>query len=116
MKTAEDVKAWMAGEHRAECMDNYRTSKDIPDFLRSPRTELLWMSGCWLNTVLGEMGATDKEIFDIGFCQGQQSVFRDPIKVAVEYANEYETNKKVKDQPGLNFADELNNRHIKVIP
>ncbi len=115
MRTIEEAKAWMYGENREACLANYRVSKEIPDFLRSPRTELLWMAGCWLNTVLKQMGATDKQVFDIGFAHGQRSVFSDPVAVAVAYANEFESTKEVQDKPGLELADRLNEEHIRIV-
>jgi hypothetical protein len=111
MRTADEARKWM-DEHREACMENYRKNRDIPDFLRSPRMELVWMSGCWLNTVLKEMGASEKEVHDIGFAQGQRSLFQDPLEVAIEYANEFEANRAVKDKPGIEFADELNDRYL----
>lgn len=116
MKTVEEAKKWMdAEENRQPCMENYLKSKDIPDFLRSPRTELLWMAGCWLNTVLYQMGASDQQVHDIGFAAGQRSVFQCPVAVAVAYANEFEETSTVKDKPGIEFADELNREHIRII-
>jgi len=82
MKTVKDINKWLV-EYRDDCMESYRTSKDVPDFLRSPKLEVVWCTGCWLNVVLGEMGATKQQIHEIGFAHGQRCLFQDPFRVAV---------------------------------
>lgn len=114
MKTVEDAKAW-SKEHEAECLKTYADCKDIPGFLRSStRMEQIWLSGCWLNDSLITAGASDEQRQKIGFCHGQRCFFQDPWEVAVAYFNEFESNKAVKDQPGIELANELNQKHLGV--
>ena len=43
---------------------------------------------------------------------GQRSFFEDPYKVALRYAKQFESNGKIKDKPGIEFADKLNEEFI----
>jgi hypothetical protein len=113
VRTVEEAKAW-GKKHEAECLKTYAKSKDIPDFLRSPRLEVVWITGCWLNEVLAEAGATKEQSDRIGFCHGQRCMFQDPWETAVAYAHEFEKHKTVKDQPGIELANSLNERYMGV--
>ena len=112
MRTIEEAKTW-GKEHEVECLKTYAKCKEIPDFLRSTRLEAIWISGCWLTDVLTKAGATKEQTDRIGFCHGQRCVFMDPWATAVAYANEFETSKTVKDQPGRELATQLHKEYIK---
>lgn len=68
----------------------------------------LWYSGCWLAQVIENMGADEQRIKEIQFAHGQRSFGRDPVEVALAYANEYAQTNAVRDQPGPELADEIN--------
>ena len=106
MKTIEEAKQW-AEDNREECSDAYENSKGIPDFLRSPQFEKIWISGYWLSAVLKEAGATKQQIDDIGFAHGQRCFYQDSWEVSVAYINEFETHKSVVDKPGYKLAMQL---------
>jgi hypothetical protein len=106
MRTIEDAKAW-GKAHEAECLATYAECKEIPDFLRSPRLEAIWISGCWLKDAIASAGATDAQQGEIGFCHGQRCMYADPWESAVAYANEFERQKTVADRPGRELAERL---------
>ena len=69
--------------------------------------EDIWCADCWMNEKLQEAGATDLEIRKIGCCHGQRSFFGDPYEWAVRYVNEFIESKAIKDQPGVELADQI---------
>ena len=60
--TVEEAKAYVA-ENLDAIMLSYKNYKGIPDWARSPRMEVIWQSGCWLNMMLKcELKAPEQEI------------------------------------------------------
>lgn len=111
--TETDAQEWIEKEAAgialglAEC-------KATPEYLKeSPHFRECWGAGCWLNFKLREQGATEEEVRQIGFAHGQRSFFGGAVKWAAAYLNEFIRNGKIADKPGIEFADELNAKHIK---
>lgn len=95
-------------EHLEPIMRNFE-AHPMPSWMRGcAKVEQVWQSGCWLNHVLREEGASEEEVLQIGFAHGQRSTFGDPWQWAVDYANEYARTKAVQDKPGLELADKIN--------
>lgn len=116
MKTEEDVKKWLETE-RESCRRGLQDCDEVPEFMKKPGShfEEVWFAGCWLNEHLRLAGASEKEVSEIGFAHGQRSVFGNAVKWAVAYLNEFEKNREVKDKPGEELADEINNAHIQKV-
>lgn len=107
--TIEDAKAHVE-KYRAEIMENLAKCKEAPEFFKtSPHFIERWQAGCFLNYHLQENGATDEEVHTIGFTHGQRSAFGDPWKWAVIYLNQYVATNSIKDRPGDELADQINN-------
>lgn len=115
MHTEEEAKQWVA-DIRPELIDGLQKCEEAPAFLKAPgnRFEEVWCAGCWMNEKLREAGATEKEVYEIGFSHGQRSLFGNPYKWAVSYINEFEVSKQVKDKPGERLADEICETHMQV--
>ena len=106
MYTIEDVKTYVA-EFLDDIMAAYAECMEVPDFLRGPRLEEVWKTGCWLRAELLELGASEEDCEDIGFCHGQRSLCGDPWESAVMYVNQYARDNAITDKPGLVLAKEL---------
>lgn len=91
-----------------EIMDSYRKCKEIPEFMRNAHLEELWKSGCWLKETLVRFGATEQQSTDICFAHGQRSVFGDPWKYAVAYANKWMEKMTIPEKPGPELANRIN--------
>ncbi|QDU34300.1 hypothetical protein KS4_23670 [Poriferisphaera corsica] len=105
-RTIEEAKQWTE-LHKNELLAAMKENKDCKHLSGLPVMVNLWNAGCWLNHRLAEAGATSDEISSIGFAHGQRSFANDPYKVAVDYVNEYETNKSVQDKPGVALAEDV---------
>lgn len=113
MHTETEAREWV-DKIRDELIQSLSDNNAVPSFMKSPgnRFEEVWCAGCWLNEKLREAGATEHEIFSIGFAHGQRSFFGNPYKWAVVYLNEFEQQGYVNDQPGSELADEINTIHM----
>jgi hypothetical protein len=113
MHTIDEAKSWVS-EHRKELISSLISNKEVPEFMKEPgnRFEEVWCVGFWLHEVLEKHGATKDEIFNIGFAHGQRSLFGDTYKWALHYANEFENKGNIKDKPGIELADKINNIHL----
>lgn len=117
MHTEEEATAWV-NKIKDELLESLRNHPEVPGFMKEPgnRFEDVWCSGCWLKEKLREARATKKEVKEIGFAHGQRSFFGNTYKWAVSYLNEFESRGSVKDKPGIELADKINETHIEVVP
>lgn len=110
MFTVEEAKEYVE-DNLEDIRSSFKTDPSVPPFMRSSaRAFEMWKAGCWLNEMLKRMGAENKARFAIGFCHGQRSAFstEDGIWMwAVYYANEYASNGRVMDRPGIRLADQI---------
>lgn len=111
--TEADARAYVA-QHIEDIMRGLEESRGcaipIPEWARKSNSfRDCWQAGCWLNVMLKQMGASEREIHDIGFCMGQRSAFGNAWKWAVEYANQYAEAAGIKDVPGNALADRITN-------
>ena len=107
MYTIDDAKKHVE-KYATEIKESYE--KKCP--LHLPKMWEVWQSGCFLMWELEKLGCHEQERNDIGFAQGQRSLFGDPWEWAVHYLNEYLENGKVQDQPGMELADEIINKEL----
>lgn len=116
MYDADKIKLEITSQIREEMINYLKLSKDVPDFMKRPgnRFEEVWVAGCWLNAKLRDAGASEQQIKSIGFAHGQRSAFGNPYKWAAIYYNEYSNNGKISDRPGIELADDINEKHIKI--
>ena len=112
---ATEAKAWIAENRDGLTKSLIECTDDDVLFLLGimpDKMTQLWDVGCWLKVKLMAIGCPERQAADICFAQGQQSVFRDPLEVALQYANEYERTAAVQDKPGLELADRINGEYL----
>lgn len=96
-------------EHLPEVMENLAKCEECGEWLKTDKKFIeVWKAGCWLNEQLRENGATEEEVYDIGFSHGQRSVFGNTYEWALKYLNEFLGSGTVKDKPGSKLADRIN--------
>jgi hypothetical protein len=111
MLTVEDAKKWALerlielDKDRLECENKavQMLNRIIPE-----KSKNLWDSGCWLESVLLENGASKEQVKDIQFAHGQRSFANDEWKVAVDYANEFIANGETQEKGGFELARKIN--------
>lgn len=111
MLTVEDAKKW--ADERSSELDKERLGWEDPTIqmlnrIIPEKSKNLWNSGCWLESVLLENGASKEQIKDIQFAHGQRSFANDEWKVAVDYANEFIANGETKEKGGFELAKKIN--------
>jgi hypothetical protein len=110
--TEADAAEWIAIESEG-IRRGLDQCKQTPEYLKSSEHFYqCWQAGCWMNYKMKEHGATEAEVHQIGFAHGQRCFFGDALKWAVIYLNEFIRTGKVSDKPGVEFADELNAKHL----
>lgn len=113
----ETIKSEISPETRQEMLASLQACKEVPDYMKTSggRFEEVWVAGCWLNAKLRASGASEAQVKQIGFAHGQRSFFENPYKWAAIYHNEFIENQSIKDKPGLELADDINEQHIKIV-
>lgn len=110
--TIEDAKQW-AIENETELNRSRLSCKDsdVQMFNRiaPEKSKELWNSGCWLQDVLLEHGATDKQVKEIQFAAGQRAFGGDAWEVSVDYVNEFISNGDTQEKPGIELAKKRHN-------
>ena len=101
--TVDEAKSWYE-EHKDEIIEH---SKCKELMICSEKIEQTCVMGVWLAEKLSKMGADEIVVDDACFTLGQRSLFGDPFKEAVKYANEYEENGSLLDKPGLELANKI---------
>jgi hypothetical protein len=112
--TADDVRLW-AEERKEELLSSFESSDDYSIFFDSEgydRLKHLWYSGCYLNHTLTKNNVDIAVIKDAGFVHGQRSFFGNPYKWAAIICNQILIDGGLKDKPGRDLAEKLNDEHI----
>lgn len=112
MFTVEQAKAWAderIGQLTEERLSYTDSAVKMINKLMPELSKNLWNSSAWLGEALRQHGATDIQVQDIQMAQGQRSVYNDPWKVAVDYANEFATSGDTVEKGGLELAIALVN-------
>ena len=108
MYTIEEAQEW-ANKNNQE-LDSKRlghTDKMVQMMNRimPEKSKSLWDSGCWLGTILQDLGANDEQIGDIQMAHGQRSFGGDSWKAAVDYANEFAECGDTEEKGGAELAE-----------
>lgn len=111
MHTENEAIMWGV-DHHLELEKSFMESNVVPNVFKKLDNPVfqIWKAGCWLDEMLRNAGASDEENTNICFVLGQRSVFGNPWKWAVRYANEFEQKRTVEDKPGVELADKLNKK------
>lgn len=107
--TVDDALSYVS-EHREEIMQSLLDCDEVPFMMKSqPLIKKIWQAGCWLNRILKDNGASEKENEEICFAHGQRCFGNDPFEQAVRLANEFIATGTTKDRPGSALAEEIYN-------
>lgn len=88
-----------------EAVAGLKANSEYAWMASSPTMVQVWVSGCWLEHKLRELGAPQKEIERVGFTFGQMCVGREPWALLERIIDAWHVD-QVPD-PGPELADEL---------
>lgn len=109
--TAEEIRADITPEFKAEVLKSLLASEEVPAFMKGmDKIQDMWIASCWLKAKLKEADCPEKDSSDIQFAMGQRCLFNDPYKVASFELSSFL--KGIHDKPGPELAAQLCQTHL----
>jgi len=111
--TDEDMARWEAEqkEHEQENGPMLSLFDQIVPGFSPPSPKEVWCAGCWLNRELDRLGATDKEIEEMGFANVQRLVFSTDVwRTSLKSLEDFKRGEW--DKPGAELAEKLASEHL----
>ena len=111
--TIDDINIYFS-KNKIRINEAFNSCTEIPSFLKSQKKiKKIFIAGEWLGDILEKFNIEEEEKSDILFALGQRCFINDPYEIAIKYAYEYTSNKKIQDKPGEQLAEKITNEWIK---
>jgi hypothetical protein len=83
----------------------------VPQGFSPPSHKEVWCAGCWLSRELKKLGATDQEIEEMGFANGQHLLFSTDVwQTSSKSLEDFKRGEW--DKPGAELAEKLAMEHL----